>query len=166
MKKVLLTLVAVLVLAGVAFAATDTKPVTVSATVSAIAKLTISSGTLTFPNTDPDTTPIAATEGALSITAKARTSASGAVTLTVVSNDDLKSGATDTIAISNITWTASGTGFVAGTMNKTTPQTVGSWTGSSTNAGFTGTQTYSMVNSWAYATGNYSAALTYTLTAP
>ena len=96
------------------------------------------------------------------MTVDARTSTAGAVTLTVVAGDDLKSG-TDAISIDNLTWTATGTGFSDGTMNKTTPQSVGSWTGSGTR---TGTVTYKLANSLNYATGNYSATLTYTLTSP
>jgi len=163
MKKVLITLIAVLAFAGtVTFAATDTKTVSVSATVSATAKLAISAATLTFPDADPDTTPsISATEGALTITAKGKTSAAGNITLVVKSDGPLTSG-TDTIAISNLTWTAGGAGYVAGTMN-TSDQSVGSWTGSGTYAG---TQTYALANSWTYVTGSYTATLTYTLTAP
>ena len=144
-------------------AANDAKNVTVSATVTATAKLSVGVTTLTFPNSDPDTVPsIAATEGVVNITAKAKTSAAGAVTLTLLSAADLTSG-TDTIAISNMTWTVSGAGFAAGTMNKTTAQSVASWTGSGNR---TGTQTFALLNSWAYATGAYSATATYTLTAP
>ena len=143
--------------------ATDTKSLAVSATVSATAKLTVSATTLTFPNSDPDTVPsIAATEGVVNITAKSKTSAAGGVTLTILAGADLTSG-TDTIAISNITWTVSGAGFAAGTMNKTTAQSVASWTGSGNR---TGTQTYALANSWSYATGAYAATATYTLTAP
>ena len=145
-------------------AASDTKGLTVSAAVSATAKLTVSATTLTFPNSDPDSVPsIAATEGAVTITAKSKTSKNGAVTLTISVPTDLTSG-TDTIAISNLTWTAAGdAGFVAGTMNKTSAQTVASWTNSGNR---TGTQTYALANSWSYTTGAYSATATYTLTAP
>ena len=144
-------------------AATATSNVTVAATVAASAKLTLGASTLTFPDADPETVPsINATEGAVSITAKARTSAAGAVTLTLLAGGDLTSGA-NTIAISNVTWTASGTGFVAGTMNKTTAQSVGSWTGSGTQ---TGTASFKLANSWNYATGSYTGSATYTLTAP
>ena len=144
-------------------AASATSGVTVAATVTATAKLTVSSATLTFPNSDPDTVPsIAATEGVVNITAKSKTSTGSSVTLTIVSAADLTSG-TDTIAISNLTWAASGTGFVAGTMSKTTAQTVASWTNSGNR---TGTQTYALANNWSYATGAYSATATYTLTAP
>jgi hypothetical protein len=164
MKKVVLTTVlAVLVCAGtVAFAASDVKTVAVTATVSATAKLTLGSATLTFPDADPDTTPsIAPTEGAITINAKAKTSAAGNVTLVVKSGGNLVSGG-DSIAISNLTWTVTGAGYSAGTMG-TTDQGLGSWTGS---GNYGGTQTYALANSWAYVTGSYTATLTYTLTAP
>ena len=144
-------------------AATATSAVTVAATVTATAKLTVSTATLTFPNSDPDTVPsIAATEGVVNITAKSKTSTGSSVTLTILSGADLTSG-TDTIAISNLTWTVSGAGFVAGTMNKTTAQTVASWTNSGNRPG---TQPYALANSWSYPTGSFSATATYTLTAP
>jgi len=144
-------------------AATATSNVTVAATVSATAKLSLSSSTVSFANADPDTTPsIAATEGAITITAKGKTSTGGNITLTLLAADDLKSGG-DAIAISNVTWTASGAGFVAGTMNKATAQSVASWTNSGSRSG---TQTYALANSWNYPTGTYAATATYTLTAP
>jgi hypothetical protein len=169
MKKVLITMVAVLALAGTMFAAdiTKTANVTVSATVGSAASLALNQTTQTFADSDPATVPsIAATEGAITITAKARTGSSSGVTLTVVSGDDLKSGS-DTILINNLTWTASGNHYGAGTMNASTAQTVASWTGSTPNpGGYVGAQTYALANSWAYATGSYTATLTYTLTVP
>ena len=84
------------------------------------------------------------------------------MTLTVVAGGDLING-TQSIAITNLAWTATGAGFVAGASNKTTAQSVGSWTGSGTHVG---SQVYTLPNSCAYATGTYSATLSYTLTAP
>jgi hypothetical protein len=98
----------------------------------------------------------------MTVDVKGRTSAGSNVTLTVFSNQDLTSGS-DAIGIANLTWTATGTGFAAGTMNKTTAQTVGSWTGSGSRAGAV---TLKLANSWAYNAGSYTATLTYTLTAP
>jgi hypothetical protein len=159
---VLLIAVAAVALVQPLSAVTDTKPLTVSATVAATAKLTLTSATVTFPNADPDTvTSIPANEGAITVDAKAKTSTGTLVTLTLQATTDLTSGS-DTIAISNVTWTATGGGFVAGTMSLVA-QTVGSWTGSGDRSG---TQSYSLANSWSYATGSYSAAATYTLTAP
>lgn len=146
-----------------AHAATDTKTQTVQATISAAAALTLSSSTITFANANPGTTPsVAATEGAISATASARTSSSGTVSLTVLASGDLTSGS-DTIDIGNVTWTSTGSGYQAGTLNKTTAQAVGSWTGSGVR---TGSLNFAFLNQFAYTTGTYSATITYTLTAP
>ena len=45
----------------------------------------------------------------------------------------------------------------------TTAVSLGSWTGSGNQSG---TQTYTLDNSWSYNTGNYGTTVTYTLTAP
>jgi hypothetical protein len=143
-------------------AATTTTNVTVSATVSATASLEIGSATVSFPDANPDTTPsITASPAALSVTAKGKTSAGSIVTLTLQAADNLKSGS-DTILISNVTWTAGGTGFSAGTM-ATTAVSVGSWTNSGNRAG---TLSFVLANSWDYPTGDYSTSATFTLTAP
>jgi hypothetical protein len=136
---------------------------TVNASVSGRAKLSIASGTshsITFNDADPDTTPTL-TAPAFDVDVKARTGSNSTVSLTVLAAGDLTSG-TDTIGIDNLTWAASGD-MVAGTSSTSSAVSVGSWTGSGRRQG---TQTYSLVNSWAYATGNYSATLNYTLTAP
>jgi hypothetical protein len=162
-KLLLATLIAAVSLSQSLGAVTATSTVTVSALVTATAKLSVSSATVSFPNADPDTTPsIPANEGAVTIVAKAKTSAGSTVSLTLLAGGDLVSGL-DVIPISNITWTVAGAGFAAGTMNKTTAQTVASWTNSGNR---TGTQNYALANQWSYATGSYSASATYTLTAP
>ena len=57
-----------------------------------------------------------------------------------------------------------GTNFTgSGVSNASAGQTVASFPGSGTA---TGTQSYTLDNSWTYATGNYLATLTYTLSAP
>jgi hypothetical protein len=161
MKKVLLTVVAVLLVAGtVAYAATDTKVVTVNAAVSATAKLTLSALTVNFPDADPDLTPTI-TVAPITVTASGKCAKGNNVTLTVQAGGPLTSG-TDTIAISNITWAVTGAGYAAGTMASASAVSLGSWLNSGS---YVGTQTYSLANSWAYATGAYTTAVTYTLTA-
>jgi hypothetical protein len=142
---------------------TATQSVTISATVASKAKLALSAATVTFPDADPDATPsIGAAENPVTATVKATTGSASTVTLTVQAGGaDLVSG-TDQIAISNVTWTASGAGFVAGTMN-TTAQSAGSWTGSGSRSG---TFSYFLANSWAYPKGSYTQTAVYTLTAP
>lgn len=157
----IVTAAAILVLGTPAFAQTVTEGILVTANINSKAKLTLGTPTLVFADADPDDFPTIAAP-AFTVAVKARTTAGAAVTLTVLSDDDLLSGS-DAIAISALTWAASGTGFSAGTSNKTTAQTVGAWSGSGNQAG---TQTYSLANSWTYATGIYTATLTYTLTVP
>lgn len=158
----IVTAAAILCFSAPVFAqATANASIGVTVTVSAKAKLTLGAAAVTFADADPDVTPTLSS-GAITIDVKSRTSANGAVTLTVLASQDLTSGS-DTIAITNLTWTVTGGGFVAGTGDKTTAQTVGAWTGSGSPSG---THTLALPNSWTYATGSYSATLNYTLTAP
>jgi len=167
MKKLslVLAILAMLSTSKPVFAAQQTGPLAVSMTVNARASLSLGASTINFPDADPNTVPsIPANENAVSVTAKVRTGAASTATLTHLAGGDLTSGGY-TIAISNVTWTATGTGYKAGTMNKTTAQTAGSWTGSGS---YSGTFSYFVVNSWSYVvTGtNYTVSTTYTLTAP
>ncbi len=141
----------------------QTSTVTLSADIGPLAKLTLSAATVSFPDADPDAAPqVAPLSGPIIITAKSRATAGSQVILTVVGSDDLRSGI-DVISASAITWTATGAGFQPGTLSKTSPVTVARWTGSGIR---TGTQQLMFRNLWTYATGTYSATLTYTLTSP
>lgn len=147
---------------GIGQAATDQQTLTINATVSAKAKLTLGVAAVNFADADPDSVPsISAGENPVSVTVKAQTGGSSAVTLSVQANGDLDSG-TDTIDITNVTWTATGAGFVAGTMD-TSAQSAGSWTGPGQRSG---TFSYFLANSWDYPAGSYSQTVVYTLTAP
>jgi hypothetical protein len=142
---------------------TATASVAVTASVNAKAKLSLGANSVTFADADPDVTPLY-TSAAIAIDVKARTSSNGNVTLTVLASGDLTSGPTDAIAVGTLSWAASGSGFTAsGFNNKTTAQTLGSWTGSGNP---TGSHTLSLPNLWSYNTGVYSVTLNYTLTAP
>ena len=157
--------VAAVALAQPLGAATDTKTVTVTATVGATARLELSRLTVVFPDTpDVDGNPsIADSGGAITVTAKGKTTAGATISLTVQAGGNLVSG-TDTIPISNVTWVGTGAGYATnGTMSSAAAQAVGSWTNSGSR---TGTQTFSLANSWDYAVGTYTATATYTLTAP
>jgi hypothetical protein len=157
-----LAAVAALVFSTPAFAqATATGAVNVTVNVNARARLTLSSASVTFADADPDSVPTM-TAAPLTISVGARTSSTGNITLTVLASGNLTSGS-DAIGISNLTWSATGTGFQAGTSNATTAQTVGSWTGSGAQSG---SQTFSLPNSWSYVPGTYQTTLNYTLTVP
>ena len=157
-----LTCVIVMGVVGPVWAATETQTLTVNATVSDRAKLTLGTGAISFADADPDGTPsIAAAENPVTVTVKAHTGGASTVTLTVQANGDLESGS-DVIGIDNVTWTATGAGFAAGTMD-TAVQTAGSWTGSGRRDG---TFSYFLGNSWDYPAGSYTQTVVYTLTAP
>jgi hypothetical protein len=127
---------------------------------SAAVTLTLSTSTLHFPNADPDTSPtINATENPLGVTVRVTQSQGRQIQLTALAAGDLRSGA-NVIAISAVRWTAQGSGFVSGTLSRTTPQLMGQWAGNGTR---TGTQQFQLTNSWSYATGNYSQTVLYTL---
>jgi hypothetical protein len=156
-------LVVALIVAAAASAAAQSASATLSANITPTARLSFSSNSLVFPDADPDLVPkISALSGPITITAKALAARDGVVTLTVQASDDLRSGVT-VLPASMITWTATGVGFVPGTMSASTPQVVGSWTGSGVR---TGTQTYYFENRWTHPSGIYTVTLVYTLTAP
>jgi hypothetical protein len=166
MKKLTLTLtislIPILFSAG-AFAATDTKNLTINASVEGAATLIMGVAAINFANANPDITPsVANTEGAVNVQVKVRTGVASSVTLTHQAAGPLTSGS-NTIAINNVSWTATGTGFATGTMSSSTPVSAGAWTGSGAR---TGTFSYALVNSWDYAIGTYTVSSTYTLTAP
>jgi hypothetical protein len=155
-------LVVVLIVAGSLPAAAQTSNATLNASFNGLARVSLSTATLTFPDADPDTVlSIAASQGPVTISAKARTSVNGAVTLTVQASDDLRSGL-NTIPASSITWTASGPGFTSGTLSSTSAQMVASWVGSGVRSG---TQSFFFRNLWSYATGTYTLTMTFTLSA-
>src|SRR5688572_2547269 len=114
--------VILLLLTAAGAAAAQSASATLSTTIPPLARLTFSRNTLVFPDADPDLVPqVPATGGPLVITAKARGARDGVTTLTVLANDDLRSGVT-VLPAATITWTGSGPGFVGGTLNRTASQ--------------------------------------------
>ncbi len=169
MKKVLFTLllVAVAWCAGTAIASAQapgpaTQNVTVTANVGAHLRLQMDFTTITFNDADPTATPSVPAVNPIAITATARVGATSTVSLTCLANTDLSDGGGNTIAISNITWTATGAGYVPGTMSSASAVNVGGWTGPGARGG---TNTFSFANSWTYVPGTYTATVVYTLSA-
>jgi hypothetical protein len=157
--------VSLLLIPLVAGAATDTQTLTINATVAARAKLVLAPTTINFPDADPDVTnPIPANEnGSITVLANVRTTSVGVSTLVCLANGDLVAAGANDIPITNVTWTATGAGYLGGTMNNASTQAVGSFTGSGANVG---TFDYFLANSWAYDVGNYTQTVLYTLTTP
>ncbi|HSC26101.1 MAG TPA: hypothetical protein VLD67_02440 [Vicinamibacterales bacterium] len=139
-----------------------TAPLNVSVTVGNQARITLT-GSVDFADADPDVFPTL-TATPLDVQARARVAPATTVNLTVMGGASHFDPATNTIPVANLTWTSTGTGFTAnGTMSDAAQQSVGSWTGPGAHSG---TQTYSLVNSWAYAPGSHGMTLTYTLSTP
>jgi len=153
--------VGALALSTPAFAQT-TAAVTVNAQVNAKARLTVSAAAISFADEDPDSVAVIPANTPLDITVKARTTAGGSVTLTVAADSNLTSGS-NSIGIGALKWSSTGTSFSGTGTSALSAQTVVSFTGSGTR---TGTQSYTLDNSWAYATGTYGTTLNYTLSAP
>jgi hypothetical protein len=159
-----MTAAAVVMFSGTAYAQENVKTLTVNATVAAKARLTLGAATITFPDTDPDVQGTL-TAAPLTIDAKFRVAKDTQMALTVVASGDLAAPGGATIPIGNLKWTSGSTGFsAAGTVTAApTSATVGTWTNSGDKSG---SQTYTLVNDWAYAVGDYSVTLTYTLATP
>ncbi len=140
----------------------DTENINATAVVAARGRITLT-GTINFPDTDPFTTPNI-DAAPLTVAALARVAAGAGVSLTVQAGGDFVATG-GTIPIGNLSWSSTGAGFVAGplTMSSAAAVGVGAWTGSGSR---TGSQTYRLVNDWAYAPGNYTVELTYTLSTP
>ena len=117
---------------------------------------------ITFADADPDVTPTM-TSAAVTIDVKARTSSRKQRDPHDEADDDLSRGS-DTIAIANLTWTAAGAGFAAGTMSKSRGaerRIRGPARGTQS-----GTQTYKLVNTGRTRRASTAPTITYTLTAP
>lgn len=162
-RRAALPILLLLIATGPVEGVSRSSSATAVVSVAALAKLSLSATTITFPDANPDIVPlVSSTGGPITITAKARTSPGSTVSLSVLASDDLRAGVS-TIPASAVTWTATGTGFVAGTMSTVVAQSVAVWVSSGSRVG---TQSYRLANSWTYATGSYSTTFTYTLTAP
>ena len=145
----------------------DTKQVafTIKADVKNLSKLELDSTTVTFGvgSLSPDDSPVInSSPSQISVTAKARTGDRSNVTLTVLATGDLISGS-DILSINNVNWTAFGPGFASGIMDKTSPQTLGSWVGSGIHPGRI---SFQLINRWEYAKGDYATTTVFILTAP
>jgi hypothetical protein len=163
MRRRLMVLVLAGAAAGGAPAAAQSANATLSAPLASLARLSLSTNTLTFPDADPDLVPqVPALQGPVTITAKARAPQGGVVTLTVRASDDLRSGIT-VLPATLVTWTASGAGFVSGTVSSSSAQLVATWTGPGVH---TGTQSYAFENRWTHPTGTYTLTLVYTISVP
>jgi hypothetical protein len=152
--------------AGQAGAVTSTANVTLSATISSSASLTLSNTTVTFNGGElPPSAMAAAENGTATVNATFRTASTAPATLKVQASGDLVDGNLDTISITNVKSSATGDSFFLSgpiTWSKSAGVTVGSGQSGNYNGAFT----WTLDNSWSYATGTYTSSATYTLSAP
>jgi hypothetical protein len=144
-------------------ASTQTRTITLSTNIATRAKLVFGSSAISFPSANPDSVPsVPSNVNPVSVTSSARTGSSQSVKLTCLPGGDLISE-NSAISVSNISWTATGAGYLPGVMNKLASQAAGTWTGPGQQ---TGTFSLFLANSWSYTAGNYSTSINYTLTVP
>jgi hypothetical protein len=154
---------------GLAFCAADgntasTQSMTINYSLTSRAKLSITPTTINFADSDPTSVPlISANENPVQVTVKIRKDPSAAIAATLVCQGGPLVSGGNTIPSSNISWTATGTGLVAGTLSNSTPQTVGSWTAA---GNYIGSLNFKLANLWTYSIGSYTGSILYTLTAP
>lgn len=127
-----------------------------------LVSLSLTPNVINFPDADPDAAPtISAQENPVRVNISVR---GKQLTLMVLASTHLLSGA-DTIDISNVTWKATGAGFVDGRFKIQEDIPVGKWLLSIGFQRIAGTLSFYLANSWQYAVGTYRATVIFTATA-
>ena len=127
-------------------------------------ELSISPTVITFPPSDPDSTPVIASVP-ITVSYRVRQAQGLNWQLTVLAGGNLVSGGS-TVDISNVTWIASpAPPFRNGTLNHTVEQVVAAGVGN-VNPTATGSITFRLKNSWTYDTGTYTQTVVFTLSLP
>jgi hypothetical protein len=164
MKKAVWSAIAVAAFIGIASpASAQSATANINATVNVSNRATLTiSGDVVFADADPDTVPTM-TAPSITVNARARVAPTQALEVTVQAADAFFDPGTDTIAVADLDWTATGSAFVGGTMSSVSAVQVAAWTGP---ANQTGTQTYTLPNLWTYVPGTHTVVLTYTLATP
>lgn len=141
--------------------AVDQVPLEVEIKAPTAVRLSLTPQVINFPDADPDTAPeVAAGENPVQVTILARGSQ---INLTARALTHLVSGA-DQIDISNVSWTATGSGFFPGRLKYATEVLVGQWPAPFTSI-MRGSLNFFLRNSWHYPVGNYRATVIFTATA-
>lgn len=156
-------------ISGLVFCAADANAASagtmaITYNVAARANLTITPATINFADMDPTSVPqVPARENPVQVTVKIRKDPAAAIAATLTCQGGPLVSGTDVIPSSSISWSASGTGLVAGTLSSSTPQAVGSWTAV---GNYNGSLNFNLSNLWTYSIGTYTGSILYTLTAP
>jgi hypothetical protein len=146
---------------GETWAAEDRKTIQITVHIRPRASLTLSHTQVTFDGRD-DQPVITALEGPVQVTAKGRASSSQPLTLTARAESDLI-GANGNIPIQQVQWKAQGEGLRSGSLTRASDQLVGQWTKSGVNQGGVD---FLLKNNGNFRAGDYSSAVTLTLSSP
>ncbi len=126
--------------------------------------LSVTPTVITFPSSDPDTTPIVSSVP-VQITYRVRQNNNAPWTMTLRALGDLNSGPSS-IDISGVTWIATpAPPFQNGTMSRIVAQRLASGTGNVQQTQ-QGQITFRLANAWTYDAGTYTQIIVFTLTAP
>ena len=154
---------AFLACASTAHAQLATASIQATVTVGNQARLTVT-GTINFPDSDPDVVTTIASTGTVNVSARARVAPAQGLIVTVQANDAFFDMGSKTIPATALSWTATGTSFLAsGSVTSASATNIASWSGPANQSGV---QAYSLANSWNYAPGGHDLTLTYTLATP
>ena len=127
-------------------------------------KIELSATTVSFTRFGPPAgAPIPQNEPPVTVIVKTTTRPSTKIYARIVVTGDLTDSKTGmTIPAQSINWTASGSGFLSGSLSKANPQQIGSWNRSGT---YQGTLTFTFQDNTSYSPGTYTLVVTVTVSA-
>jgi hypothetical protein len=163
------TCLAALAALALALWALVVSPRPAAAAVGPTLRLTITPGSISFPDRNPDMPPpyVNSIPLTVQVRIRVRNNAGGTWQLTLAASDHLRSGA-DVITANNITWITSPAAppwTPGGTLALAPGQTVASGQDDVQPDAF-GNLEFRLANLWTYAVGVYSTTATFTLSAP
>jgi hypothetical protein len=155
---------AVFLFAAVFLSAQEYQDMSINASVNTRCKINLSANTVSFTRFGPPTgTPILQNEPPVAVVVKTTTRPSERIYARIVVTGDLTDSKTgQTIPAQSISWNASGSGFLSGSLSKANPQEIGRWNRSGT---YQGTLTFSFQDDPAYSPGTYILVVTVTVSA-
>ena len=154
MRRIVFVCRGVLVLAAIVplGAASRSRTATATVTVAALAKLSLSASTLSFPDANPDTVPTIPRDGRRHHHRHQGADVAGQlrVSLSVLASDDLRSGVSTIPVVGHALDGQRDRLRVGNDEPRRWPRT---WAPGSDPGSRVGTQSYTLTNSWTYATG-------------
>jgi hypothetical protein len=149
----------VLVFAVAFLGAQEFQEMRINATVETRCKIELSTNMVSFTRFGPSTgAPIPQNEPPVTVIVKTTTRPSEKIYARIVTSGDLTEAKTGgTIPAESISWTASGGGFVSGSLSKANPREIGNWKKSGT---YRGTLTFNFRDDPSFSPGTYTLVVT------